>query len=95
MGITWAQFPHLFPNFYVYQYATGISAANALAAACSSEGSPAAKLQALPQGGRARLPARRPEAGGHRHDLPEPVERAFGVFEGLIDRLEKLVGGSA
>ncbi|MDQ3931006.1 MAG: oligoendopeptidase F, partial [Chloroflexota bacterium] len=31
VGITWALFPHLFGNFYVYQYATGISAANALA----------------------------------------------------------------
>ncbi|CAG1770577.1 hypothetical protein BAC2_01144, partial [uncultured bacterium] len=32
VGITWAQFPtHLYSNFYVYQYATGISAAHALA----------------------------------------------------------------
>ena len=31
IGITWAQFSHLYSPFYVYQYATGISAANALA----------------------------------------------------------------
>jgi oligoendopeptidase F len=32
VGITWAQFhTHLYSNFYVYQYATGISAAHALA----------------------------------------------------------------
>ena len=30
-GSTWAQFQHMYMNFYVYQYATGISAANALA----------------------------------------------------------------
>ena len=31
VGSTWAQFPHLYSNFYVFQYATGISAAHALA----------------------------------------------------------------
>jgi oligoendopeptidase F len=32
VGITWAEFPtHLYANFYVYQYATGISGAHALA----------------------------------------------------------------
>ncbi len=30
VGITWAQFLHMYLNFYVYQYATGISAAHAL-----------------------------------------------------------------
>ena len=31
IGITWAQFGHLYAPFYVYQYATGISGAHALA----------------------------------------------------------------
>ena len=31
VGITWAQFGHLYEPFYVYQYATGISGAHALA----------------------------------------------------------------
>ena len=31
VGITWAQFAHLYEPFYVYQYATGISGAHALA----------------------------------------------------------------
>ena len=30
VGITWAEFGHLYANFYVFQYATGISAAHAL-----------------------------------------------------------------
>ncbi len=35
VGITWGQFStHLYSNFYVYQYATGISGAHALAAGC-------------------------------------------------------------
>jgi oligoendopeptidase F len=33
LGITWAQFPHLYSEFYVWQYASGIGAANVLAAA--------------------------------------------------------------
>ncbi|MCX6019731.1 MAG: oligoendopeptidase F family protein [Chloroflexi bacterium] len=31
-GIAWAQYPHFYADFYVYQYASGIAAANALAA---------------------------------------------------------------
>src|SRR5690606_41654979 len=31
VGITWAQFTHMYMNFYVFQYATGISGAHALA----------------------------------------------------------------
>ncbi|MDQ6692807.1 MAG: oligoendopeptidase F, partial [Chloroflexota bacterium] len=43
VGITWAQFSiHMYLNFYVYQYATGISAANALAAGILSGENPQA-----------------------------------------------------
>jgi len=31
VGITWATFGHMYSDYYVYQYATGISGANALA----------------------------------------------------------------
>ena len=31
VGITWAEFGHLYEPFYVFQYATGISGAHALA----------------------------------------------------------------
>ena len=41
MGITWARFPHLFSNFYVFQYGVGISAAAALSQAILAEGEPA------------------------------------------------------
>ncbi len=41
IGITWAQFQHMYMNFYVYQYATGISAAHALADQVREEGQPA------------------------------------------------------
>ncbi len=43
MGITWARFGHLFTGFYVFQYATGIAAAAALAARVREEGDGAAR----------------------------------------------------
>ena len=55
VGITWAQFPHLFGNFYVYQYATGISAANALADGVLAKARPRRSATRLPQGGRLAL----------------------------------------
>ena len=39
VGITWAQFAHLYEPFYVYQYATGISGAHALAPRRARRGS--------------------------------------------------------
>lgn len=93
VGIIWAQFPHLFGNFYVYQYATGISAANALASGVLSEGRPAAEryLQFL-KAGDSIYSIDALKLAGIDMTSPEPVERAFGVLEGLILRLDKLVG---
>jgi oligoendopeptidase F len=93
VGITWAQFTHLFANFYVYQYATGISAANALAAAVRTEGEPAAKryLNFL-KAGDSVFPIEALKLGGIDMSSPEPVERAFGVLTELVDRLDQLIG---
>ena len=93
VGITWAQFTHLFANFYVFQYATGISAANALAQGVLREGAPAAAryLDFLRAGDSVySIDALR--LAGIDMASPAPVERAFEVLEGLIDRLDKLVG---
>jgi oligoendopeptidase F len=93
VGITWAQFPHLFGNFYVWQYATGISAANALAAGVLADGAPAAEryLQFLKSGG-SQFPLDALKLAGVDMTDAAPIERAFGVLEGLIDRLDRLVG---
>ena len=93
VGIIWAQFPHLFANFYVYQYATGISAANALAEGVLNEGAPAAEryLQFL-KAGDSMYSIDALKLAGVDMTSPEPVERAFGVLSRLIDRLDKLVG---
>jgi oligoendopeptidase F len=92
-GILWAQFTHLFSNFYVYQYATGISAANALADGVLREGAPAAEryLDYL-KAGNSMFSIDALKVAGIDMTSREPVERAFGVLEGLVDRLDKLVG---
>src|SRR4030065_2081312 len=41
VAIEWARIPHFYYNFYVYQYATGLSAALALSKQILSEGRPA------------------------------------------------------
>jgi len=92
-GILWAQFTHLFSNFYVYQYATGISAANALADGVLREGAPAAQryLDFL-KAGNSMFSIDALKVAGIDMTSREPVERAFGVLEGLVDRLDQLVG---
>jgi oligoendopeptidase F len=92
-GILWAQFTHLFSNFYVYQYATGISAANALADGVLREGAPAAgRYLDFLKAGNSLFSIDALKVAGIDMTSREPVERAFGVLEGLVDRLDKLVG---
>ena len=93
LGITWAQFGHLYSPFYVYQYATGIAAANALAEDVRTEGAPAAAryLRFLEAGG-SLYPLDALKLAGIDMASPAPVQRAFGVLSRLVDRLEEAVG---
>ena len=93
IGITWAQFGHMYMNFYVYQYATGISGAHALVDGILS-GKPGAAskyLEFLKLGG-SMYPLDALQMAGVDLTSPEPVEKAFGILAGLVDRLEKLAG---
>lgn len=93
VGITWAEFSgHLYMNFYVFQYATGISAAHALAQGIL-EGRPGAVdryLEFLRSGG-SRFPLETLQLAGVDMTSPEPVEQTFGVMAQLVDRLERLL----
>lgn len=93
VGITWAQFPtHMYLNFYVYQYATGISAANALAAGILEGHEEAAdNYKKFLRAGGSVYPLEALKLAGVDMSTPEPVERAFDVFEGYVDKLEKLL----
>jgi oligoendopeptidase F len=92
IGITWAQFGHMYMNFYVYQYATGISGAHALVDRVLTEGLGAAEdyLDFL-KAGNSVYPLDALIAAGVDLTNPEPVERAFNVLSDIVNRLENLV----
>jgi len=95
VGITWAQFPtHLYSNFYVYQYATGISAAHALAENILSgkDGAVEKYLGYLKSGG-SDFPLNILKNAGVDLTTPAPVETTFGVFARYVDRLDELTKG--
>ncbi|MDX1665107.1 MAG: oligoendopeptidase F [Candidatus Promineifilaceae bacterium] len=92
IGITWAQFPnHIYANFYVYQYTTGIAAAHALAQRVQQDGAAAAEdyLNFLKAGG-SLYPLEALRLAGVDMTSPEPVDAAFAVLEQYVDRLEQL-----
>lgn len=93
-GIRWATFGHLYADYYVYQYATGIAGANALARRVRSGGTDAAEayLGFLRAGG-SRYPLDALRDAGVDLTRPEPVEAAFEVLSGLIDQLDELGTG--
>jgi oligoendopeptidase F len=91
VGITWATFGHLYADYYVYQYATGISAANALSRRILS-GTPNAaqdyvKFLTL---GSSVYPLEALKVAGVDMTTPQAVEEAFAVLGGMVERLEKL-----
>ncbi|MEO8608792.1 MAG: oligoendopeptidase F [Chloroflexota bacterium] len=93
VGITWAQFGHLYSNYYVFQYATGISAAHALAGRIL-EGTPnaAANYIKFLSAGSSLYPVDALKLAGVDMSTPEAVERTFAVLAGYVDRLGTLTG---
>ncbi|MCS7088803.1 MAG: oligoendopeptidase F [Thermoflexales bacterium] len=91
VGVTWMQFVHFFTDYYVWQYASGISAANAIADMILSGTPEAAEryLTFLKSGG-ALDPLDALRLAGVDMTQPEPLERAFGVLERFIARFEQL-----
>src|SRR5690606_11564439 len=94
-GIRWATFSHLYADYYVYQYATGISGANALARRVLAGQAGAAEdyLGFLSAGG-SRYPLDALRSAGVDLTQPEPVEAAFEVLTDMIDQLDDLVNGT-
>ncbi|NJN19661.1 MAG: oligoendopeptidase F [Oscillochloris sp.] len=94
VGSTWMQFStHMYANFYVYQYATGISGAHALAEKVLGEGAPAAaRYLDFLKAGSSHYPLDVLAHAGVDMTSSEPVERTFGILAGYVERLEHLVG---
>ena len=92
VGMTWATFPHLFADYYVYAYATGISGAHALAGRIL-RGEPNAVENYLGflKSGSSDYSLNVLKKAGVDLATPQAVEETFAVMESYIDRLEKLL----
>jgi oligoendopeptidase F len=90
-GITWATFGHLYQDYYVYQYSTGISGAHALARRVLSGAPNAAEdyLRFL-SAGSSVYPLEALQIAGVDMSTPQPVEETFEILSGMVDRLEEL-----
>ena len=93
VGMIWSTFGHLFSDYYVYQYATGISGAHALSSRIL-RGEPNAVEDYLGflKAGSSAYPLDVLKKAGVNLATPKAVEETFAVMEGYIDRLEELVG---
>lgn len=91
ISLEWARIPHFYREFYVYQYATGFSAAIALSQRILKEGAPAVKdyLHFL-SGGCSTDPVSLLKGAGVDMSTPAPVDDALKLFENLVEEMEKL-----
>ena len=91
IAMEWARIPHFYYNYYVFQYATGYSAAIALSRRILSEGEPAVKdyIRFL-SGGCSKSPIDLLKDAGVDMTGPEPVEQALALFDKLLDEMEAL-----
>ena len=91
IAMEWARIPHFYYNYYVFQYATGYSAAIALSRKILSEGESAVKdyLNFL-CGGCSKSPIDLLKGAGVDMTSPAPVEEALQLFGTLLDEMEAL-----
>ena len=92
IAMEWARIPHFYYDYYVFQYATGYSAAIALSRRILNEGEPAVKdyLNFL-SGGCSKSPIDLLKGAGVDMTSPEPVAQALELFGQLLDEMEALV----
>ncbi|MFW6382918.1 MAG: oligoendopeptidase F, partial [Haloferacaceae archaeon] len=88
----WMRIPHFYRAFYVYQYATGISAALAIVERVLEEGEPAAAdyREFLGQGSR-EYPLELLRIAGVDMSSSQPIERALDAYGERLEQLASLV----
>ncbi|MCQ9278964.1 oligoendopeptidase F [Staphylococcus borealis] len=89
----WSRIPHFYMNYYVYQYATGYSAAQSLSHQILTEGKPAVDryINEFLKKGSSNYPIEILKNAGVDMTSPEPIEQACEVFEQKLDAFEKLM----
>ena len=91
IALEWTRIPHFFYNYYVFQYATGFSAAVAIADRILTLGEPAvADYKKFLSGGSSSDPISLLKIAGVDMSSPAPVNAALKLFGELVDELEKL-----
>ena len=92
LKMEWARIPHFYNPFYVYQYATGFSAATALAQQILKKGGPAKDryLEFLSMGG-SDYPIELLKNAGVDMSSPKPVKEVVRIFTETLDEMEKLL----
>ncbi|RIW35259.1 oligoendopeptidase F [Bacillus salacetis] len=92
IGLEWARIPHFYYNYYVYQYATGFSAATALSKQILEEGQPAVEryIEFL-KSGSSDYPIEVLKKAGVDMTVSQPIEEAMKVFEENLIEMEKML----
>ena len=91
IALEWARIPHFFYNYYVFQYATGFSAAAAIADRILTLGEPAVRdYKRFLSGGGSTDPISLLKIAGVDMSTPEPVNAALKLFGELVEELESL-----
>lgn len=92
IGLEWSRIPHFYYNYYVYQYATGYSAATALSKQILEEGQPAVERYiGFLKSGSSDYPIEVLKKAGVDMTSPKPVEDACRVFEERLNEMERLL----
>jgi oligoendopeptidase F len=93
IGLEWSRIPHFYYNYYVYQYATGFSAATALSKQILEEGEPAVEryIEFL-KAGSSDYPIEVLKKAGVDMTSSKPIEDACKVFEEKLIEMENLLG---
>lgn len=90
IGYEWSRIPHFYNAFYVYKYATGFSAAVAIANGILKEGKVDGYIKMLKSGG-SDYPIELLKLAGVDMSTTEPIKACLKVFGELVDMLEELV----
>ncbi len=92
IDIEWARIPHFYFSFYVYQYATGISAASALVQQILREGKPAVdRYLKFLRSGSSNYSIELLKKAGVDMTSPQPVRQALSLFEAHLKQMEELI----
>ncbi len=92
IAVEWARIPHFYYDYYVFQYATGYSAAIALSRRILDEGEVAVKdYMNFLSGGCSKNPIELLKDAGVDMTSTAPVDAALKLFEQLLDEMEELM----